>query len=277
MADVVDRPAPDAVLLDVRWTLAGGSDLPGYLAGHLPGALFLDLDADLAAPAHGTPGAGRHPLPDPAELQATLRRLGLSADSTVVVYDAIDGTAAVRAWWVLRWAGLADVAVLEGGLSAWTGPLETGQAPPPPPGTVVVTPGGMPTMDADRAAAAPVLLDARAAARYRGEVEPMDPVAGHIPGARNLPYGDLYVDGRLRPVPELRQAFAAVGLRPGESGVASCGSGVSAGHLVLAARAAGIELALYPGSYSGWCSLGRPVVTGDRPDVSAGPAGAGGR
>lgn len=255
----------DAVILDVRWSLLGGSDRAGYLAGHLPGALFLDLDAELAAPAHSSPGAGRHPLPDPAALQRTLRRLGLSQGSSVVVYDAIDGTAAVRAWWVLRWAGLDRVAVLAGGLSGWTGPLESGEVADPEPSTIVVAPGAMPTVDADGAVGAGVLLDARAAARYRGDQEPMDPVAGHIPGARNLPYSELYSAGRLRPAPELQAAFAEVGLRPGDAGVASCGSGVSAGHLVLAAREAGIELALYPGSYSGWTSLGRPVVTGDLP------------
>jgi thiosulfate/3-mercaptopyruvate sulfurtransferase len=255
------------VRLDVRWTLAG-ADRDGYAAGHLPGAVFLDLDADLAGP----PGvAGRHPLPDPAVLQHALRRAGVDDGAAVVVYDQRDSSAAARAWWLLRWAGLDDVAVLDGGYDAWTAaghPVESGPAPRVHPGSVTVRPGGMPTVQADAAAAlaavgGSVLLDARAAARYRGEVEPVDPVPGHIPGAVNLPYLDLVgPDGRFRPPEALAEALAAAGVRPGGGAAACCGSGVTACVLVLAGAVVGIDLALYPGSYSEWCALGRPVETG---------------
>jgi thiosulfate/3-mercaptopyruvate sulfurtransferase len=260
------------VLLDVRWSLAG-ADRDGYRAGHLPGAGFLDLDAELAGP----PGAaGRHPLPDPAVLQDALRRAGVDDGSAVVVYDERDASAAARAWWLLRWAGLADVAVLDGGYQAWVAaglPVESGPpAKPGPgargrPGSVTVRPGGLPTVDADGAAGlavrpGSVLLDARAAARYRGEVEPIDPVPGHIPAAVNLPYTELLEpDGRLRPPESLAAALAAAGAGPGAPAAAYCGSGVTACLLVLAGAVAGVELALYPGSYSEWCALGRPVDT----------------
>src|SRR6478752_4623632 len=165
---------PPPVLLDVRWTLAGGSDPDGFLAGHVPGARFLDLDRDLAA----APGlGGRHPLPDPADLQAALRVVGLHTGDDVVVYDGGPGLGAARAWWLLRWAGLPDVRVLDGGLPAWTAaparPTESGPAEPVESGTITVTPGGLPVVDVEGAAAAArasdaVLLDLRAAARYRG-------------------------------------------------------------------------------------------------------------
>jgi thiosulfate/3-mercaptopyruvate sulfurtransferase len=258
------------VLLDVRWTLAG-ADRDAYAAGHLPGAVFLDLDADLAGP----PGSGgRHPLPDPAALQQTLRRSGIDDGAAVVVYDQHDSSAAARAWWLLRWAGLDDVAVLDGGYDGWLAaghPVESGRGPRVAPGSVTVHPGGMPTVQADAVAAlvseaGSVLLDARAAARYRGEVEPVDPVPGHIPGAVNLPHTELVEpDGRFRPPEALAQALAAVGVRPGTPAAASCGSGVTACVLVLAGAVAGVELALYPGSYSQWCALDRLVEQGTVP------------
>ncbi|MEO5832696.1 MAG: sulfurtransferase [Nakamurella sp.] len=257
-----DRPP---VVLDVRWSLAG-SDPDGYRAGHVPGSLFVDLDRDLAAPV-GDGSGGRHPLPDPAALQAVWRRVGVRSSDGVVVYDAKDASAAARAWWLLRWSGLTDVRVLDGGMAAWTAAglwVKAGGGTPLVPGTVKVRPGGMPTVDADEAgslAAAGALVDARAAARYRGEVEPMDPVAGHIPGAVNLPFTALLTDdGRFRPAAEIRSAFAAVGIRPGMTAAASCGSGVTACHLVLAGAVVGIDLALYPGSWSQWCALGGPVA-----------------
>ncbi len=259
-----DRPP---VVLDVRWSLAG-SDPDAYRAGHVPGALFVDLDRELAGPV-GDGREGRHPLPDPAALQATWRKVGIRATDGVVVYDAKDSSAAARAWWLLRWSGLTDVRVLDGGMAAWAAAglwVKAGEPGPLVPGTVRVRPGGMPTVDPDtagRLASMGALLDARAAARYRGEVEPVDPVAGHIPGAVSLPFTELLTgDGRFRPVEELRAAFAAAGIRPGMTAAASCGSGVTACHLVLAAAAADIELALYPGSWSQWCALGRPVATG---------------
>ncbi|MTD16491.1 sulfurtransferase [Nakamurella sp. YIM 132087] len=263
LAALLDGPdAAAVVLLDVRWKVGAGADHDAYLAGHLPGAVFVDLDRDLAGPA-GT--GGRHPLPDPAALQEVWRRCGIDDGDTVVVHDGHDGSAAVRAWWVARWSGLRDVRVLDGGLAAWTGPLETGEVVPEP-GTVTVAAGAMPVVDVselDEPTAAGILLDARAAARYRGEFEPLDPVAGHIPGAVNLPFAELYTDDfRLRPAAELRQVFDAAGIRPATPAVASCGSGVTACHLILAGRVAGVELALYPGSYSQWCALQRPVETG---------------
>lgn len=259
-----DRPP---VVLDVRWSLAG-SDPDGYRAGHVPGSLFVDLDRDLAAPV-GDGTGGRHPLPDPEALQAVWRRVGIRSTDGVVVYDADNASAAARAWWLLRWSGLSDVRVLDGGMAAWAAAglwVKAGSGSPLVPGTVRVRPGGMPVVDADGAAglaADGALVDARAAARYRGEVEPIDPVAGHVPGAVNLPFTDLLTaDGRFRPPAEIADAFAAVGVQPGTIAAASCGSGVTACHLVLAAAVAGLELALYPGSWSQWCALGRPVATG---------------
>lgn len=257
------------VLLDVRWTLAGGSDPAGYEADRLPGARFLDLDRDLAAAAGA---GGRHPLPEPAALQAALRALGLADGAAVVVYDGGPGLAAARAWWLLRWAGLSDVRVLDGGLPAWradpTRPTRSGPADPVAPGSITVVPGGLPVVDADGAAAAAgapgaVLLDLRAAARYRGEVEPLDPVAGHIPGAVNLPGTELmHADGTYRSPAQIAERLDAAGAGAGVAVVASCGSGITACQLVLAAERAGRRAALYPGSYSQWCALGRPVATG---------------
>ena len=260
---VGDRPP---VVLDVRWSL-GGSDLNSYRAGHIPGALFVDLDRELAAPV-GDGSLGRHPLPAPADLQATWRRVGIRKGDSVVVYDDRDSSAAARAWWLLRWSGLRDVRVLDGGIAAWDAAglrIKAGDGTPLVPGDVKVKPGSMPTVDADAAgslAAAGALVDARAAARYRGETEPIDPVAGHIPGSVNVPFSTLVdADGRFKPVADLQSAFAAAGVRPGMTAAASCGSGVTACHLILAGAAAGIDLALYPGSWSQWCALGRPVET----------------
>ena len=268
LAALLAGPTPP-VLLDVRWA-AGVVQRADYLVGHLPGAFFLDLDADLAAP----PGrGGRHPLPDPAALQQLWRRAGVDDDSTVIVYDARDSSVAARAWWLLRWSGLSDVRVLDGGFAGWVAdparPVEQGDARPRPAGTVTVRPGGMTVVDTTAAGAlahgAGVLLDARAAARYRGEVEPLDPVAGHIPGARNLPLTDLLTaDGTFRPPAELAAALdGAIG--DTDQVAASCGSGVTACHLVLAGAAVGREIALYPDSYSGWLAQQLPVATGTEP------------
>lgn len=269
--ELAARPATGSppVLLDVRWTLAGGSDEAGYRSAHLPGARFVDLDRDLAA----EPGpGGRHPLPDPADLQAALRGLGLVDGDAVVVYDGGSGLAAARAWWLLRWARVTDVRVLDGGLPAWVAdparPTTSGPADPIAPGTITVVPGGLPVVDADGAAAAAaapgaVLLDLRAAARYRGEVEPLDPVAGHIPGAINLPVAELmHADGTYRSPAQIADRLDAAGAGAGTAVIASCGSGITACQLVLAAESAGRRATLYPGSYSQWCALGRPVATG---------------
>lgn len=261
------------VLLDVRWTLAG-SDRAAFDQAHIPGAVFVDLDHELA----GAPGeGGRHPLPEPADLQVVLRSAGINDGSAIVVYDGGSGLASSRAWWLLRWSGLRDVRVLDGGLAAWTSgagrPLVSGPGDPPRPGNVTVAAGAMPVVEVDAAAelaasGSGVLLDARAAARFRGEVEPLDPVAGHIPGAVNMPITDLLTaDGTFRSGAELAAAFGSIGVgrHAGASAstvAASCGSGITACQLILAGELAGLELSLYPGSYSQWCALGRPVAAG---------------
>ncbi|RQX12793.1 sulfurtransferase [Micromonospora ureilytica] len=266
--DQVDPPT----LLDVRWRLVGPPGRDDYLAGHLPGAVFVDLDTALC----GVPGAGgRHPLPDPAALQAALRAAGVRAGHPVVVYDGGDGLAAARAWWTLRWAGHRPVRLLHGGYPAWVAagrPVST-DAPALPPGDVVVRPGDLPVLDAGQAAALAaaddaVLLDVRAAPRYRGEVEPIDPVAGHVPGAANLPAGE-YVgpDGRFLAAEVLSERFAAAGVTGARAVGAYCGSGVTAAQAVLALHLAGrTDAALYVGSWSNWVAdPARPVASGSTP------------
>jgi thiosulfate/3-mercaptopyruvate sulfurtransferase len=257
------------LLLDVRWRLGSPPLRDAYLAGHLPGAVWVDLDADLAA----APGAGgRHPLPAPDVAQATLRRLGVSDQRPVVAYDDTDGSVAARAWWLLRWLGHPDVRLLDGGLRAWTAaglPVEPGDVTVTP-GDFTARPGSLPVLDADAAARLArdgVLLDARAGERYRGEVEPVDPVAGHVPGARSAPStGNVGPDGRFLDPAALRARFAALGVTGGEEVGAYCGSGVTAAHTVLALEVAGIDAALYAGSWSEWVTdPTRPVATSDLP------------
>lgn len=255
------------VLLDARYTLGGPPGRPEYLEGHLPGAVYLDLDTELAGPVGE--GTGRHPLPDPEVLGAVLRRAGVSAGRPVVAYDAGIGWSAARAWWLLRWAGHRDVRVLDGGLAAWRGPL-TSDVPEPPTGDFVPEPGAMPVLDADGAADLArrgVLLDARAGERYRGEVEPVDRVAGHIPGAVSAPTTqNLTEDAVFLPASALAERFAVFGVTPGTETGVYCGSGVSAAQQVLALEEAGVRAALYPGSWSGWSSdPSRPVATGPAP------------
>jgi thiosulfate/3-mercaptopyruvate sulfurtransferase len=259
---------PDAVLLDVRWALGSDTGHDDYLAGHLPGAVFVDLNTELAAPPSAA--EGRHPLPSLQALQSAARRWGVSNGSRVVVYDASGGLAAARAWWLLRWGGLSEVTILDGGLAAWTaagGALETGEVVPAP-GEVTLTGGGMPVLSADDAAALAegdgVLLDARAVERYRGEVEPVDPRRGHVPGAVSAPTtGNLDADGRFRTAAVLGARFAALGAGPGTTVGVYCGSGVNAAHEVAALAEAGIESALWPGSWSQWSAdPDRPVATG---------------
>lgn len=256
---------PRLVLLDVRWRLDAPDGRPAYREAHLPGAVFVDLEHELAGPPAA--GAGRHPLPAPDALQAAARRWGVREDSVVVAYDDLGGMSAARAWWLLRDAGVGDVRVLDGGLAAWRRdglPLEAGDATPPA-GDVVLRTGGLPVLDADAAAGFEgSLLDARAGERYRGEVEPIDPRAGHIPGAISAPTaGNLDADGRFLPPEALRQRFAALGVDLDGPVAAYCGSGITASHELLALSAAGIEAALYPGSWSAWSSdPARPVATG---------------
>ncbi|GGP98913.1 sulfurtransferase [Streptomyces roseolilacinus] len=263
LAAEVASPAPGPVLLDVRWELGGPPGRPAYEAGHLPGAVYVDLDTELA----GAPGeGGRHPLPDLDAFGAAMRAAGVSSGSRVVVYDGGQGWAAARAWWLLRWAGHADVRVLDGGLAAWRGGLSTA-VPEPEPGDFVPVPGGLPLLDADGAAALArtgLLLDARAGERYRGEVEPIDPVAGHIPGAVSAPTTEnVAEDGRLLPPEALAARFAELGAADAPEVGVYCGSGVSAAHEVLALEAAGLRAALYAGSWSEWSrDPDRPVATG---------------
>ncbi|WP_228973289.1 sulfurtransferase [Streptomyces sp. DH12] len=256
-------PGGAPVLLDVRWELGGPPGRPAYEAGHLPGAVYVDLDAELA----GEPGPrGRHPLPDLAVFGAAMRAAGVSAGTPVVVYDGGQGWAAARAWWLLRWAGHPDVRVLDGGLAAWRGELSL-DVPRPAPGDFRPVPGGLPLLDADGAAAVArsgLLLDARAGERYRGEVEPIDPVAGHVPGAVSAPTsGNVGPDGRFLPVEALEARFKELGVLDAPEVGVYCGSGVSAAHEVLAMEAAGIRAALYAGSWSEWSrDPSRPVATG---------------
>lgn len=257
------------ILLDIRWRLGRSDGREDYLAGHIPGAVYVDLDTELA----GTPDAaagGRHPLPAVGVLEAALRRAGIDDDSAVVCYDGGDGLGSARAWWLLRWAGLTEVAVLDGGWSAWLaagGPVATDVSTPDL-GSVTVRPGGMPTLDADSAvelARTGVLLDARTPERFRGEREPIDRVPGRVPGAVNAPAaGDRDPGtGRWETPENLRRRYAELGVSTERPVGAYCGSGVTAAGTVLALWSASIDAALYVGSYSDWVSdPERPVETG---------------
>lgn len=257
------------VLLDVRWQLGGPDQRPAYEEGHLAGAVYVDLDRELAGP----PGAGgRHPLPDPEAFGAVMRRAGVSAHAPVVVYDGGQGWAAARAWWLLRWTGHPNVRVLDGGLAAWTaaGGGVTADRVTPEEGDFKPAPGVVGLLDADAAAVRAregVLLDARAGERYRGEVEPIDPVAGHIPGALSAPTTEnVGPDGRFLPAHALRARFEGLGASEGGPVGVYCGSGVSGAHEVLALEVAGIASDLYAGSWSEWSSdPARPVATGPDP------------
>ncbi|MGW0521189.1 sulfurtransferase [Crossiella sp. NPDC003009] len=266
-----DRPP---VVLDVRWRLAGPPAKADYDRGHLPGAVFIDLDADLSA----TPGPlGRHPLPGAEHLQHVLRAAGVSAGQHVVAYDAGDGSVAARLWWLLRWAGHREVAVLDGGYAAWTaqGHPVTAEVPAVQAGDITVEPGHLPVLDAEQAAKwarEALLLDARAPERYRGEVEPIDPAAGHVPGAVNAPFsGHIGPDGTWRGAPELAARFRELGVVEGKPVGAYCGSGVTASSVVLALEVAGVTTpeapaALYAGSWSNWSAdPSRPIATGEQP------------
>jgi thiosulfate/3-mercaptopyruvate sulfurtransferase len=263
------RTTSPPVLLDVRWRLGGPPGERSYAAGHLAGAAHVDLDRELAA----APGpAGRHPLPGAEVFAAAMRRAGVSAGSDVVVYDDTDGAPAARAWWCLRYFGHEWVRVLDGGYVAWRAaglPVAT-EVPAPLPGDFTSRPGDLPLLDADEAARLARegrLLDGRTPERYRGEVEPIDPVAGHIPGAVSAPAAaTVGVDGRLRAPEELRGHFADLGVTADVPTGAYCGSGVTAAHEVLALAVAGIPAALYVGSWSNWVAdPGRPVATGADP------------
>jgi thiosulfate/3-mercaptopyruvate sulfurtransferase len=266
---LLDGAGPPAVL-DVRWALGDTAGREHFLDGHIPGAVYADLDTQLAAPPAAA--AGRHPLPDPAVLQEAARSWGVRTGQPVVVYDNNGALAAARAWWLLRWAGLPDVRILDGALAAWTDAgfeLRAGDEQPDR-GDVSLVGGHLPVLTADEAAALArdgVLLDARAGERYRGETEPVDARAGHIPGARSAPAaGNLTADGRFAAPEVLRARYAGLGAVPGASVGVYCGSGVTAAHDVAALRIAGIDAALYPGSWSAWSAdPQRPAATGPEP------------
>ncbi len=258
------------VLLDVRWALGDPDGRAHYLREHIPGAVYVDLPTELAEPAD--PARGRHPLPPAEKLQEAARRWGVCEDDVVVAYDDAGSTSAARLWWMLRNAGFGTVYLLDGGLPAWRRaglPLRGGleQAAP---GDVTLSGGGMPVIDAAEAAewaARGVLLDARAGERYRGEIEPVDPRAGHIPGAVSAPTtGNLDDGGRFLPAEELRLRFARLGVDAATPTAVYCGSGVTAAHEIAALEIAGISAALFPGSFSEWSNdASRPVATGPEP------------
>ncbi|MGX7763503.1 sulfurtransferase [Streptomyces angustmyceticus] len=268
VSELAQPTAP--VVLDVRYQLGGPPGRPLYEAGHVPGAVYVDLDSELASP----PGpGGRHPLPDLDVFADAMRAAGVRADRPVVVYDGGQSWAAARAWWLLRWTGHPDVRVLDGGLAAWEaagGALSVDQSTPRE-GDFTPVPGGLALLRADDAAAVArrgVLLDARAGERYRGEVEPIDKVAGHIPGAVSAPTTENVVEGGtvFRDASELAERFASLGATANAEVGVYCGSGVSAAHQVLALAIAGVPAALYVGSWSEWSAdPARPVATGPQP------------
>ncbi|WAP52786.1 sulfurtransferase [Arthrobacter sp. ATA002] len=260
-----------AVLLDVRWELGSTDGNKQYQRGHIPGAVYADLETDLAAPA-GKGTEGRHPLPDPQDFAQTARNWGISRGDTVVAYDAVGGTSAARAWWLLRHAGLDSVYLLDGGIVAWhrAGLALEGGSVEPPPGDVELSWGKMPVVqmwDVPAVVAGGKLLDARAKERYRGDREPVDPLAGHIPGAVNAPSAsNLTEDGTFRAPEDLRASFEALGVRRNAPVAVYCGSGVTAAHEVAALELAGYRAALYPGSWSQWSATkGSPVAVGQKP------------
>jgi len=262
---------PRLRLADVRWYVGEpGRNRAEYAAGHLPGAVLLDVDTDLSAPT----GPGRHPLPEPAAFAALLASRGFGDDHLIVAYDDADGIYAARLWWMLRWIGHRGARLLDGGLRAWRAaglPLSTDE-PGPRPATVTVRPGPTRIIGRDdlwERLRDVVLLDARQPDRYTGEQHPVDPLGGHIPTARNAPTSDnLGPDGRFLPPEELARRYRAVGVGGGDT-VASCGSGVTACHDILAMVLAGLpEPILYPGSWSDWCTSGLPFATGSEPGTA---------
>jgi thiosulfate/3-mercaptopyruvate sulfurtransferase len=268
---------PDLRVADVRWSLAvPGGGRAAYATAHLPGAIFVDLESVLTAAA----GPGRHPLPDPAAFVAALGALGIGRRHRVVAYDDAGGTVAARLWWMLDALGHARVAVLDGGIGAWraAGLPVTAEVPTFAPAEPLATPGTGPAWPRtiERVALAArlgdvTLLDARAAERYRGEIEPVDRIPGHIPTAHSLPTSALLApDGQFLAPAALASRFAVAGVGAGPV-VVACGSGVNACHLALGMRAAGLpDPLLYPGSYSDWTQSGMPIATGDEPGDAPG-------
>ena len=254
---------PGLRVVDFRWYLVGRKGPEEYAKGHIPGAVFVELD-DVTGK-----GPGRHPLPTSAQFEAAMRSAGVDDASTVVVYDDTGGSVSARLWFLLRWFGHERQAVLDGGLPAWGGPLET-EAPQVREGDFTARhPDRSRILSYDEVAThrgVPV-IDARAGERYRGEKEPVDPKAGHIPGARNAPFGgNLEEDGRFKSRDELRRRYTELGVDPEQGAVVYCGSGVNACHNLLAMELAGVKnVRLYEGSWSDWSSRDAPVATGSEP------------
>ena len=271
-----DLQDPDLVIVDARWYLGKpGAGREAYLGAHIPGAIHLDLDTDLAdignPKALGSPG--RHPLPDPRTWAAAMGARGIGTDSRVVAYDDVGGWVAARLWWMLDDLGFEAVAVLDGGIGAWTAaglPVSSGEELARAPRSLELADRWTGVIERDDLRAklgSVLLLDARAAPRYRGETEPVDPVAGHIPTAVNATIADnLAPDGRLLAPEALRSRFEALGAGGSSEVVTSCGSGTSAAHHSLAMRIAGLpDPILYVGSYSDWSRSGHPIATGAEP------------
>jgi thiosulfate/3-mercaptopyruvate sulfurtransferase len=260
-------------IADCRWYLdRPAAGRAAYEEGHVPGAVYVSLDDHLSAIS----GPGRHPLPAAPAFAGTLGSLGIDNRAVVVAYDDAGGAIASRLWWMLRWVGHERVAVLDGGIAAWqaAGHPLTGEATVPDPVTYTAAGPAMPTVDRIAVTDRPeelVLIDAREPARYRGEIEPIDPVAGHIPGAVSVPYaGNLDAEERFLAPGALRERYAAVGAH-GAAAAVYCGSGVTACHDILAMEVAGLPTAaLYPGSWSDWSTAGGPAAVG--PEPGGGPA-----
>jgi thiosulfate/3-mercaptopyruvate sulfurtransferase len=257
---------PRVKVIDLRWYLGEkGKGKSEYASGHIPGAVFVDLDTDIS----GKEGAGRHPLPSPQQLEDAMRRAGVDKGDTVIVYDDAGASVAARLWWLLRIHGHPDIAVLDGGLQVWNGPLEKEETRPPAGDFEAATPDLESVLryeDVRKLDDEHVVLDARAPERYTGETEPVDPVAGHIPGARNAFWKDnLGPDGKFLSPEELRAKYSRLGVG-GRGAVVYCGSGVTSCHDLIALELAGLGPAkLYAGSWSDWSTRpNAPVATGDR-------------
>ena len=253
----------DLRVIDFRWYLVGGKGRDAYEQGHIPGAVFVDLEAVTGS------GGGRHPLPTSAQFEAEMQRAGVTSGMKVVAYDDVGGSVASRLWFLLRFFGHRSQAVLDGGIGAWGGPFAT-DVPDvargdfrsgEPEGSVILD------FEAVSKLAGVPLIDARAGERYRGEKEPVDPKAGHIPGAISAPWAEnLGPNGRFKSPEELRKRFAGLGVGDETGAVAYCGSGVNATHDLLAMELAGIKNGrLYAGSWSDWSSRDAPVATGANP------------
>jgi thiosulfate/3-mercaptopyruvate sulfurtransferase len=255
----------DLRVVDFRWYLLGRKGREAYELGHIPGAVFVDLEA-----VTGREGGGRHPLPTGAQFEEEMRKAGISSNTRVVAYDDAGGSIASRLWFLLRWFGHSSQAVLDGGIGGWGEPLD--EAAP------AVARGSFQSREPDRSRildfdavrklSGTPLIDARAGERYRGEKEPVDPKAGHIPGALSAPWAEnLGPDGRFKSPEQLRERFAELGADGENGAVVYCGSGVNATHDLLAMEVAGLNNGrLYAGSWSDWSARDAPVATGKDPD-----------